>query len=75
MMKYNTNKLIAGLILCFSSQIISAQQNTTVEKAKTGFQTSSKWLPEIDIRSDVAIVYGVNGNPSDHDGSSVLRQG
>ena len=27
---------------------------------KTTFQTSSPWIPEIDVRSDMAIVYGVN---------------
>jgi hypothetical protein len=27
---------------------------------KTAFQTSSPWIPEIDVRSDIAIVYGVN---------------
>ncbi|PKD20388.1 hypothetical protein APR41_14005 [Salegentibacter salinarum] len=34
-------------------------------KAKTAFQTSSEWMPEIDVRADVAIVYGVHGNPTD----------
>ncbi|HDZ13269.1 hypothetical protein LCGC14_1311130 [marine sediment metagenome] len=34
-------------------------------KEKTAFQTSSPWMPEIDVRSDIAIVYGVNGNPTD----------
>ncbi|RYU91383.1 hypothetical protein EWM62_05430 [Mucilaginibacter terrigena] len=29
-------------------------------KEKTAFQTSSPWMPEIDVRSDIAIVYGVN---------------
>jgi hypothetical protein len=27
---------------------------------KTAFQTSSPWIPEIDTRSDMAIIYGVN---------------
>jgi len=36
--------------LCFHS---NAQQ-------KTAFQTSSPWIPQIDVRSDMAIVYGVN---------------
>ncbi len=27
---------------------------------KTAFQTSSAWTPEIDVRSDIAIVYGAN---------------
>lgn len=34
-------------------------------REKTAFQTSSPWRPEIDVRSDIAIVYGINGNPSD----------
>src|ERR1700742_1851059 len=29
-------------------------------REKTAFQTSSAWIPEIDVRSDMAIVYGVN---------------
>jgi hypothetical protein len=28
-------------------------------KEKTAFQTSHYWIPEIDVRSDIAIVYGV----------------
>lgn len=27
---------------------------------RTAFQTASPWMPELDLRSDVAIVYGVN---------------
>jgi len=39
--------------LAFLSIHILAQQKTT-------FQTSSPWIPQIDVRSDMAIVYGVN---------------
>ena len=39
--------------LAFLSIQILAQQ-------KTAFQTSSPWIPQIDVRSDMAIVYGVN---------------
>jgi hypothetical protein len=35
----------------------------TALKEKTAFQTSSPWMPEIDVRSDIAIVYGVNDRP------------
>jgi hypothetical protein len=35
----------------------------TLPKEKTAFQTSSPWMPEIDVRSDIAIVYGVNDRP------------
>jgi len=31
-------------------------------RQKTAFQTSVPWMPQIDVRSDVAIVYGVNDN-------------
>ncbi|WP_184544005.1 hypothetical protein [Mucilaginibacter sp. FT3.2] len=30
---------------------------------KTAFQTASPWMPEIDVRSDIAIVYGANDRP------------
>src|SRR5579872_750278 len=42
--------LLYGL-LCFSIAGFSQ---------KTAFQTSSPWIPEIDVRSDMAIVYGVS---------------
>ncbi len=32
-------------------------------KEKTAFQTASPWMPEIDVRADIAIVYGVNDRP------------
>jgi len=32
-------------------------------KEKTAFQTSSAWIPEIDVRSDIAIIYGANDKP------------
>lgn len=54
------------------SIVIAQTESSVVPKAKTAFQTSSKWLPQIDVRSDIAIVYGVNGNPSDHDPSSTF---
>ena len=44
--------------------IISFAQTPPLRE-KTAFQTSSPWRPEIDVRSDIAIVYGINGNPSD----------
>ncbi|WP_214227495.1 hypothetical protein [Pedobacter sp. B4-66] len=39
---------------------VSAQLKT---KEKTAFQTGSAWKPEIDVRSDIAIVYGANDRP------------
>ncbi|RNL91093.1 hypothetical protein ED312_05345 [Sinomicrobium pectinilyticum] len=52
-----------GFPVQIPAQTVSEKDNDKQEK--TAFQTASPWMPEIDIRSDVAIVYGVNGNPSD----------
>ena len=41
---------------CFAQKDNKA--NATQHKEKTAFQTSSPWRPEIDVRSDIAIVYG-----------------
>lgn len=44
-----------------------AQNNTKdklPKKEKTTFQTSGQWKPVTDVRSDVAIVYGVNDRPN-----------
>jgi hypothetical protein len=51
--------LLGGLL---SLAVSTMAQNTDpiVSKQKTAFQTSSPWMPEIDVRSDIAIVYGVN---------------
>lgn len=40
---------------------ISIHANAQLEK--TAFQTGSAWKPEIDVRSDIAIVYGANDRP------------
>jgi hypothetical protein len=43
----------------------NASPSTTIPtppatKEKTAFQTASGWIPQIDVRSDIAIVYGVS---------------
>ena len=38
-------------------------EDTASSKEKTAFQTSSPWRPEIDTRSDIAIVYGAADRP------------
>jgi hypothetical protein len=51
---------------CLAALTISAHAQVTKPappKQKTAFQTSSPWMPEIDVRSDIAIVYGVNDRP------------
>ena len=57
---------------CLISIILSTgcqpKERTTIieKKEKTAFQTAHEWKPSIDSRGDVAIIYGVGGNPSDH---------
>lgn len=36
-----------------------------LNKEKTAFQTGQPWKPTTDVRADIAIVYGVGGNPSE----------
>lgn len=58
-MKYS---LIICLLLLVTLESL-AQEFTigkTVRREKTTFQTGSGWIPEIDVRSDMAIVYGTN---------------
>jgi len=42
---------------------VFAQQAPAPLTEKTAFQTASPWMPEIDVRSDIAIVYGTNDHP------------
>ena len=49
-------KCLFGLILFGFATNLYAQQ-------KTAFQTASPWKPPIDVRSDMAIVYGVDDKP------------
>ena len=51
---------IISMMLSFS---VEAQKKTTEPKEKTAFQTSTAWMPETDVRSDIAIVYGTNDRP------------
>jgi hypothetical protein len=54
--------LIFGGFLAFSAAAFAqtADPNGGQPLQKTTFQTSSPWIPEIDVRSDMAIVYGTN---------------
>ncbi len=52
------------LILFFIGFGITLQAQKNVD-VKTTFQTAHEWRPSIDVRADAAIIYGVNGNPSD----------
>ena len=50
--------LLSVLFCCHGHSF--AQSNKDAVREKTAFQTSSPWIPEIDVRSDIAIVYGAN---------------
>ena len=50
-------------LISFSGLPQKAGKTTTQPKEKTAFQTSSPWRPEIDVRSDIAIVYGAGDRP------------
>ena len=61
-------KITSFFILCFINyntyaQISSEVKKTELLKEKTAFQTSSPWRPEIDVRSDIAIIYGAGDRP------------
>ncbi len=58
------NRLIYGL-LGLASLLSSPAVAQDKDPVKTTFQTSREWRPTIDNRADVAMVYGVGGNPSD----------
>lgn len=47
--------VIAARLTGYAQQVNS---KVTPSKEKTAFQTGSAWRPEIDVRSDIAIVYG-----------------
>jgi len=49
--------------LCLSAWVFAQSTGPVISKQKTAFQTSSPWMPEIDVRSDIAIVYGTNDRP------------
>lgn len=70
-MKSNIEKRLIVCVL-FPFLWVSCQHNMkevdayhSEKREKTAFQTSQPWRPTIDNRADVAIVYGVGGNPSD----------
>ncbi len=45
-------------IIFFYSSCTVPEIKEVQEKEKTAFQTTSKWLPEIDVQADIAIIYG-----------------
>ena len=64
----NRKTLAFGSLLILASSVFMTwpdDREKGKKKEKTGFQTSQHWKPETDVRADIAIVYGVGGNPSD----------
>ncbi|NDV68119.1 hypothetical protein [Dysgonomonas sp. 25] len=61
----NIISIIPVLFLFTTFSCKNGTNSAESENEKTVFQTSREWRPTIDNRADVAIVYGVGGNPSD----------
>lgn len=70
-MKTNVKKLLTGCFACtmLTTSCLTKQSpsdaNVAPPREKTAFQTGQPWKPTTDVRADVAIVYGVGGNPSE----------
>ncbi len=66
-MKTQLRVLLGGMavfaFLAVACQPKTADANQNERREKTAFQTCHPWRPTIDVRADVAIVYGVGGNP------------
>jgi hypothetical protein len=56
--------LICGFVASCASAVAQVKPAATTSLQKTTFQTGSPWRPEIDVRSDVAIVYGIVERPN-----------
>ena len=72
-------KTMLSLLFACSLLLISCNENNNTNKTvkqteKTVFQTAQPWKPTIDVRSDVAIIYGVRGNPSDEKTSMTFEE-
>jgi hypothetical protein len=57
------NILFSCCLAALSAGVYAQSEKPVQLNQKTAFQTSSPWMPEIDVRSDIAIVYGVNDRP------------
>lgn len=57
-------KILLSCGIVAASYASFAQAPAVDTASKTAFQTSSPWIPQIDVRSDMAIVYGVGNSNS-----------
>lgn len=78
-MKTNVKMLLMGSVALFlvtaSCQTGQKGAEANVERReKTAFQTGQPWKPTTDNRTDVAIVYGVGGNPSEKRSGMTFEQ-
>lgn len=64
-MKHIKFIIIASCLLFLNCKSQYISNKTILNKEKTAFQTAQPWKPTTDVRADVAIVYGVGGNPSE----------
>ena len=53
------------LIIAFVVSGVAGMYGQEGRRERTAFQTGQPWKPTTDTRADVAIVYGVGGNPSE----------
>ncbi len=70
-------KFILFALAFFAYFISEAQTSTTPKETprqKTTFQTAQEWKPVTDVRADIAIVYGVGGNPSEKRKGKVFEE-
>lgn len=57
------NKKKYSFFLCLLTVISFIPFSQGFCQEKTTFQTTSRWLPKIDIRSDAVLIYGANDHP------------
>ncbi len=52
--------------LLVASLLVSCATSGRDASVKTNFQIATPWRPSVDVRADAVMVYGVGGNPSEH---------
>ena len=63
------------LLLCIAGATgMATQNNCQAQSEKTAFQTGQPWKPTTDNRADIAIVYGIGGNPSEKQSGLTFEQ-
>ena len=59
-MKIRNFIILSLLFMALYDLVAQSISTPVVNREKTSFQTSNPWRPEIDVRSDVAIIYGTS---------------